>query len=245
LEGLGINLGYLFVQIISFLVVLVILHAWVYRPVLNMLQERRKKIAQGLEDARVASEARKNAEKEADSILEKAQEESNRVVSEGSQRAEQVALEIKQEAEQEAEQTRKAALAEAEHVKDQALGELRGQVAALAIAAAQKIVGEALDEKKQHQIIDEFFTGVRSGKVVVLGGEAISGASAEVTSALPLSEEEQDTVRSDIIEQLGPGAAISFRVDPNILGGLIIRVGDKVIDGSVSGKLTELQQSLN
>lgn len=245
MEGLGINLGYLFVQIISFLVVLVILHAWVYRPVLNMLQERRKKIAQGLEDARVASEARANAEQEAEKVIDQAQEESNRIISEGSERAEQAALEIRQEAEQDAEQTRQAAIAEAEHIKDQALGELRGQVAVLAIAAAHKIVGEALDEKKQHQIINEFFSGVRGGEVIALEGEAVSGASAEVTSALPLTEAEQETVRTDIIEQLGPGAAISFRVDPSILGGVVIRVGDKVIDGSVSGRLTELQQSLN
>jgi F0F1-type ATP synthase delta subunit len=46
------------------------------------------------------------------------------------------------------------------------------------------------------------------------------------------------------VEKMGSGASISFRVDPNILGGLVIRVGDKVLDDSVSGKLQGLRQSL-
>jgi F0F1-type ATP synthase delta subunit len=38
--------------------------------------------------------------------------------------------------------------------------------------------------------------------------------------------------------------AVTFRVDPSILGGLVIKVGDKVMDGSVAGKLDSLRQNL-
>jgi F-type H+-transporting ATPase subunit b len=244
LGGLGINLGYVLVQIISFLVMLVILRAWVYKPVLNMLENRRKTIAQGLEDARIAEEARANAEKEAQEILTKAQQQAAERVREATERADEAARAIKTEAESEGSEIRQAAHAEAEHSKTQALGELRGQVATLAIAAAQRIIGEALDERRQHALIEEFFSGVKSGKVTLIEGETLSGASAEVTSALPLTSEEQETVQNDIVEKMGSGASISFRVDPNILGGLVIRVGDKVLDGSVSGKLQGLRQSL-
>ncbi len=79
---------------------------------------------------------------------------------------------------------------------------------------------------------------------MVLEGTELSGASAEVISALPLTDKEQKTVRKDIIDKMGDSASISFRVDPSILGGLIIRVGDKVLDGSVAGKLDELRQNL-
>jgi F-type H+-transporting ATPase subunit b len=93
-------------------------------------------------------------------------------------------------------------------------------------------------------LIEEFFSGVKKGKVVLLEGESVSGASAEVTSALPLTKKEQDAVKKDVVGQLGDSATISFRVDPSILGGLVIRVGDKVLDGSVSGKLENLRQTL-
>ena len=66
-----------------------------------------------------------------------------------------------------------------------------------------------------------------------------------VTSALPLSAAEQDQVKGDLARQVGQIGEVSFDVDPGILGGLVVRVGDKVIDGSVSGKLTAMRQSLS
>ena len=53
MEGLGINLGYLLVQVFNFLIIFAILAAWMYKPLLNMMQQRRETIAKGLEDARI------------------------------------------------------------------------------------------------------------------------------------------------------------------------------------------------
>jgi F-type H+-transporting ATPase subunit b len=244
LEALGINLGYLFVQILNFAILFVILRAWVYKPIVGLLEKRREKIAQGLEDARVAAEARANAEKEAQAIVAQAQAEAGQKVREASERAEQVAREIRAEAEKEAMATREAAAAEADEAKVRALGELRGQVAALAIAAAQKLIGDSLDEKRQRQLVEEFFSGVKDGRVVALDDVALQGAGAEITSALPLTEEEQSAIRKQLAKPLGSAASLSFRVNPAILGGLVVRVGDKVIDDSVAGKLEGLRQNL-
>jgi F-type H+-transporting ATPase subunit b len=124
------------------------------------------------------------------------------------------------------------------------LTDVRGQIAALAMAATQKLVGETLDESRQHALIDEFFSGVQAGKVVVLEDAELTGAAAEITSALPLTESEQATVKRDILSKIGEQATVAFRVDPSILGGLVIRVGDKVLDNSVAGQLEEMRQKL-
>jgi len=244
LEGLGLNLSYFVVQIFNFVLVLVILVAWVYKPIVNMMKTRREKITQGLEDARIASETRANAEKAAEEILAKAQQEVGKIVREATERGEQLRMEMKEAAETEIAKLREDAAADAQQEKEKVLGDLRGQVAALSIAAAQKVIGESLDEKRQHALIDDFFSGVKTGKVVLLEGKSITGTRAEVTSALPLTKKEQETVSKDVIGKLGEGATISFRVDPNILGGLVIRIGDKILDGSVAGKLESLNRSL-
>lgn len=244
MEGLGLNLSYLVVQIFNFLIIVAIMSAWAYKPVVKMLRTRREKIVQGLEDARISGEARANAEKEAAEVAAQAQQDAAKMVREATERAEEVHREIREAAEAEAATIRATAQEDAEQEKTRILGELRGQVGALAIAAAQKVIGESLDEKRQHALIDDFFSGVKTGKVVLLEGESVSGASAEVTSALPLTDAEQDVVREDIAKKLGESATITFRVDPNILGGLVIRMGDKVLDGSVSGKLESLRQTL-
>ena len=56
--------------------------------------------------------------------------------------------------------------------------------------------------------------------------------------------EAQETVKKDVLAKIGSQATVTFRVDPAILGGLVVRVGDKVLDGSVSGQLETLRQSL-
>ncbi len=243
MEALGINLGFLVIQILAFVIVFLALEAWGYKPLLNMLETRKKKIAQSLEDARMAAEARADAEKDAARILADAHAEAGKIVREATERAQGAGRDAKAAAEAEARAAREAILAEAQQERNRILGDLRGQVAALAIAATQKLVGQTLDEKHQHALIDEFFSGVKAGKVVILPDSGVSGESAEVTSALPLSQTEQDAVRQHLLTKVS-GQAITFRVDPSILGGLVVKVGEKVVDGSIAAKIEELRQTL-
>ena len=243
MDKLGINLGLLIVQILVFIIVYLTLNAWVYQPLVDMLAKRRKTIAHGLEDARAAAEARAGAEKEANGIIAEAQVKASKIVQEATERAEAAGLDVKAAAEAEIAKERAKALAAVEEEHARTLMDLRGQVAALAIAAAQKLVGETLDEKRQHALLDEFFSGVKSGKVVVLADATLSGAAAEVTSALPLTQSEQDTVKQDVLAKAG-AADVTFRIDPSILGGLVIKVGGKVLDGSVAGQLEGLRANL-
>ena len=92
MEKLGISLGYLLFQIFNFTILCILLYAWAYKPILKMLDNRKQKIAQGLEDARIASEARENAEQDAAKILAEAQNKANQVVRESTERAETAAL---------------------------------------------------------------------------------------------------------------------------------------------------------
>lgn len=244
MEQLGINYGFLIVQVVNFLLMFVILRKWAFVPIMNILEQRREAVAKGLEDARIAQEARENAEKEAEKIMADARAEAAAEARDVTQRAEEQAKEIVKAAEVKAGKAREEALAEVEQDRVRLLGDVRGQVAALSVAAAQKLIGEALDAKKQRSLIDEFFSGVKAGKVTVLEGEEAKGDGAVVTSALPLTKDEEETVKTDVLKKLGGKGEVTFKVDPNILGGLVVRVGDKVLDGSVSGQLTALRESM-
>lgn len=242
MEALGINLGFFLVQLLNFLILVVILYAWAYKPILKMLDDRKAKIAQGLEDARIAGEARANAEKEAAKIIAEAQTEAARKVAEATQTAEQAASAVRAAADVEKARILKSAGDDAELERNKVLGDLRPQVAALALAAAQQVIGGVLKKEDTYarSLIEEFFSGVKAGKVAVLEGVSAGSAAAEVTSALPLTDSEQAAVKKD----LGGAKTVMFRVDPSILGGLIVRVGDRIVDGSARGKLEGLRQSI-
>lgn len=240
MEALGINLGFFLVQLFGFVTLVIIMSEWAYKPIVKILEERKRKIAQGLEDARVAADARANAEKEAQKIVAAAQADANKRVQEATERAEKAAADVRAAAEDERKRLIETAKEEAALERNRVLADLRGQVAALSIAAANKLIGESIDEKRQRTLIEEFFSGVKAGKVTVLEGQNAAGESAEVTSALPLTDAEQATVKG----QLGGATSVAFKVDPAILGGLVVRVGDKIMDGSVAGKLEGLRTSL-
>jgi F-type H+-transporting ATPase subunit b len=140
---------------------------------------------------------------------------------------------------------REVAAQDAEQERERALGDLRGQVASLAMAAAQRLIGESMDEAQQHRAIQDFFTGLTNNQLRALEGENGADVDAEVVSALPLTEDEKAKVRQVVLSKTGSASTVTFRVDPSILGGLVIRVGDKVLDGSVSGKLETMRQNLS
>ena len=80
-------------------------------------------------------------------------------------------------------------------------------------------------------------------QMVSSSGSAHSIA-AEVTSAVELSAEDRKAIAQRMSEQFGTGLDFNFNVDPAILGGLVIRVGDKLLDDSVASRLAALRQSL-
>jgi F-type H+-transporting ATPase subunit b len=159
------------------------------------------------EAAKIRQEAAAQAEEQAKSILAQAGEEAKTVVANAS--------------------------AEAEAERNRILSDLRGQVAAIAIAAANKLVGESLSEERQRALIADFFAKVPTGV------SGLSGEMADVTSALPLTDAEQANVKSAL-----KVANVNFKVDPRILGGLIVRVGDQVVDASVANRMGALGESL-
>jgi F-type H+-transporting ATPase subunit delta len=66
----------------------------------------------------------------------------------------------------------------------------------------------------------------------------------EVTTSEPLDPSERDQVAARLAQHLGHQVVIETRVDPGIIGGLIARVGDRVLDGSVRGRLDRMRAAL-
>lgn len=67
---------------------------------------------------------------------------------------------------------------------------------------------------------------------------------AEVTSAIPLADADQQRIAQRLSQLLGGEVVVQARVDPSLLGGLVIKVGDRVLDGSTRNRLGELRKAL-
>jgi F-type H+-transporting ATPase subunit b len=219
-------------QIFNFGLIFFLLAKLVWPKVLNMLDERQQRIARGLEDARAAEEARANAERERDRILSQARADGQKLVEEARQRGDEQIKQMVREATAEAEERRAQGRAQAEEERNRILADTREQIVTVAMAAAEQLIGQSLDATRQRDVLKRFFSEVPA--------EARSlGKRVEVISALPLTSDEQSEVK-----RVTGAEQVDYRVEPEILGGLILRSGDKVVDGSVRGDLSTLSSRL-
>lgn len=142
IHAFGIDGRLIIIQMINFVVLAVALTYFLYTPLLNMLKSREEKIAQGILDAENAAEAKATAEQEKKAVLATAHEEADAINVRAKASADAKASEIAQIAQEKAAATVKAAELKAEDMKAQALKESEGEIAKLAILAAEKILKE-------------------------------------------------------------------------------------------------------
>ena len=233
LENLGINPGFLLIQVIAFIVLYVLMTRFIFSPLVNMLNERRNRIAKGLEDAAAAARARENAEAEAENILAGARAEAQKVIDEARGRGDDVAETIEQDARQIAAKIQYDAQTEAVATRNAELGNLREQVLNISVAVASRILDETITTTKQKALVNSFIADLPEGAKGI-------GGNVEVISAMPLTAAEQKKIQGEI----GADQA-DFSVDPEILGGLVVRWSGGMVDGSVRTQLSGLSRSLN
>ena len=155
-SGLQINLFWVIVSSLNFLVFATLLY-WLFGgPLSKMLTERRARIQQGLDDAEEARRAREAADQERIAALQEARREANEILT----RAQKLADESRERdlaaAREEVERVRSRATADLEAEKQRAINEIRSEVADLALKAAGRVVGETMNDDRQRRLVDEF-----------------------------------------------------------------------------------------
>ena len=148
----------MFVQSIVFLILAWVVAKFVWPPVVNALDARAKKIAEGLAAADQGKQAMAAAEKRVQVELASARDEGAKRIADAEQRAQLVAEEIKANAQAEAARIVAQAKAEAEQQVTKAREELRGQVATLAVKGAEQILKREINPQAHADLLAQLST---------------------------------------------------------------------------------------
>ena len=111
------------------------------------------------------------------------------------------------------------------------------------------VVAGLLDENRVRQAVQQVLQMKPRGYIAILTHFVrlvklvIEKRTARVESAAPLSPDLQTQIQTSLARSYGKGLDISFAQNPELIGGLRIRVGSDVYDGSVQGRLAELHES--
>ncbi len=142
-------------QMITFTLLVWFTMEYVWPPLMQALEERKKKIAEGLAAAEKGQEDVKLAEKKAVQYLKDAKAEAANIISLAQKRANETVEESKENAKLEGERMIEAAQAQIEQEMLQAKEKLRQEVSMLALTAAEQILQEEVDKAKHKEIISK------------------------------------------------------------------------------------------
>ena len=121
--------------------------------------------------------------------------------------------------------------------KERLLSERLGEIGPLALKLVSMLVTKGRlamieDISDEYQRLLDNYRGVEGVEV------------AEVVTAIPLDDEDRLKIGKRITDIVGRPVVVKPKVDPGVIGGIIIRVGDKLIDGSIRSKLVALRKGL-
>jgi F-type H+-transporting ATPase subunit b len=154
--GLSINFFWVIVAALNFIFFLALIWMFAFKPIANILSQRKARIEQGLTDAAQARKERDAGAVERERLISEARRESQALIAAAQKAASDLRDADIAATREELGRLHAKAAADIVAERDRALADLRAKVADLALAAAGKVVGETMTEPRQRRLVEEY-----------------------------------------------------------------------------------------
>jgi F-type H+-transporting ATPase subunit b len=154
-DALGIACGNLLWQFAAFIVLMLLLRRFAFGPITTMLDERRNRIQESMDQAEQIKRDNAEAAKRAEAIIAQAQAETRNMLGQAQQMSQRTIAAAQTEAREQRERMLVEARAQIESDTRRAKEELQREVARLALLAAGRVVGKTLDSSDHQRLVDE------------------------------------------------------------------------------------------
>lgn len=156
--------GLMIWTIISFLILVILLRAFAWGPLLASIDAREKGLRDERERAERAREESEKIQQDLEKRLAGATDEARSLVAQASKDAEALRRKLKGEAEEEAKGMIEKTRSQLEDEKNKLVGELRREVASLSVSAAEQLMKKSVDEKVRKDVLEDFFAELEKEK---------------------------------------------------------------------------------
>jgi F-type H+-transporting ATPase subunit b len=162
LADFGVNPILLAAQIVNFLVLLFILQKLLYKPILKVLDERKRKIEESLVNAEKIQKELEETEIKRQQIMDEAIEESKKIIAEATENGNQIVSEAHVKAKTDMEAMMEQGMQMIAGEKDKMKQEVKTEVANMIQMSLEKVLGKALDSKMQQKLVEESVKSIKS-----------------------------------------------------------------------------------
>ena len=162
LADFGVNPILLAAQIVNFLVVLFVLQKFLYKPVLKILDERKRRIEESLENAEKIQKELEETEVKRQQIIDEAIEEGKRVIAEATQQGAVLMQESQAKTREDMEAMMEQGMQMIAGEKEKMKIEVKAEVASMIQMSLEKVLGSALDSKSQQKLVEDAVKTIKS-----------------------------------------------------------------------------------
>ena len=155
LQDLGVDGPKLIAQLINFAIVLFVLWRFAYKPVFEMLETRRKTIAESMDNAEKIKTELTETQAERDKVLAEANQKAQEMIADAKEAAQQVGEAEGQKAVKQAEEIIRTAREATEADRERMMAELKAEIGRLVVDTTAKVSGKVLTAEDHQRLIDE------------------------------------------------------------------------------------------
>lgn len=223
------------IQTINFLVVVWLLSRFLYRPVQRMIEAREASDRAAAEDAQKKAEAAESRRAEYEQKLAEVDEQMRSREAELHEAMQREREQVLSDARKDAEDLRATAHADIEDARTRAVADLREEIAVLARDLAERALSGAPADPLAG--LEAELARRDQADLTRMRQDLAAGGTLTLVTAAELSDEMRGRLREALTDRLGESPTLAFETDPDVLGGLRLRLPHGVLDLSVAGRL--------
>jgi ATP synthase F1 delta subunit len=229
------------IQISTIIALIFLLRLFFYRN-LNYALKRLKKLQEEalIKEAHLQEELER-AKRERQIEIEKGKREAERLIEEAKKKAEHLRNSLAEKARQESKKILEQGEIELEKLRKELDEEIEKRALSISLEMIKYAFTEKGKENLQHKLIEEVLEEI---KKLEKERFSVKENKVKIISSIPLQEKEKEELKNILSEKIGSDVYIKEEVNPEIIAGLIIEIGEFVIDGSLKNKLQKIASLL-
>jgi len=232
-------------EIINFFVLLWLLKRLLYKPVISLLMERKKLIESKISEAEEAERRYRELNSKYEDLLKRLDEEKKSRIAQLNREVEKRRRELEERLNEEIRLEKERFLSSLESERQRFLSEMKDEVVKLSVQFSSKLLKRIADEhvhRKLFELAVDALKSIPKGEVSNIKDELKSRGLIKVESAYPLSGDDVDMLKETVEKLFGVKVNVSVTTDSSIVAGVKLHVGSKLIDSSIEGQLSSLEE---
>lgn len=197
----------------------------------NMNREKEKLLIRKLEQA----------QKQIDEQKQLIQDEEQRIKAEARRAANQLHEDIIKKAKEEGDEIVRKAQATKDQIRTDAMIEAEGKMIEISAEILNKTLSTVVQAQMNEKLVEEFVVELEKADLSKINSDV---NEIEIVSSMPVGVHEQEKIKQLLVSKLGRQVRLYSNEDPKLLGGVLMKIGTMVVDGSLAERVNENAQQM-